>query len=1223
MIFKNFFRETNVISEVRNPWAGLSSYDDPINIANPLKFCGRDEESLDVFNLIDDNIVVTLYGKSGIGKTSLLNAGVFPLLRDNNYTPIYVRLGANVNNEGTFALHIVDILSKRIKEIYGNESIEIVDIVPENTNPESEDFLWNYFARRKFVNESNDPIFPVIVFDQFEESIKLQRNQSSLLLKQIAYLSNRQNMLKDTYINEQVYSYNYNFRFVISIREDDLFRLEDIISTNYLTFLRNGRYRLHNLSSENAKSIIQNVGAHFINPTDLDEITGLIIDISKGAEDGFIRTNVISLICSRLFDLMLKSGQNMISISDVKDYLSSDPFEEYYTNAIKSLSEGEKRYIESNLVSSDGRRNIMPESSLKNAIRSFEMLINGYTPIFHRIQSITGENLIELIHDGICPIVIKHRAIRLEKKNKTILSLCLLIFGLLGIWMLNTSVVNEFVSFFLTMANHGIKSLKFNEVLSITELLSITLMPIAIGAMVYDDKRKKRIALIALLIFTLPSLLYPISASDKFRHGLSQIVSNYNTYGGVEDILIGLSNSTYVLIVYTLCMLILCITNFLGKPGLKTDRKFWYNLWNTKSVKLYLWIIATFLFYKSIFNTGYFIIDSFDSSWGIVIIPLLTLNLFGINLKEKRRKYSFVIYTLLLVILTGCSVFEIFLSIDFQIILIIICFFLIFSLYFNNNLIKTCCNTLCNIAILTIVILLNNGYNPLSLDDKNICKVYPWKIVITDNQNKFGIYDANYGDTLLIPQFQRESTRSFNYYTILPKNNYTDTISGISVGYASLPFPLKLDKTGLGEWRLTLMYSPNYEYAINKIAHKEEADSTEISDKEGACLFIKLRNDISKFCITGDESILLSDVSSINNYEKTVKYNLQNSLQQLSNNDSVMTEEMVVPFIKAISRSLYMNMLKEAILKAHYNDFIGWFESYYIATALTSVTSESGIMWSNNFNYNWNLSLNSDGNSSYSSYQTNGFCITLDGLNNDRVYAWNNLYNALYLLECNAYSTSYASNIQNKIKDDNLIWEEILNSENKIRQILLNYKSELETQNSNLNKLLLDLTDLNNKKQTLSTDGISKIISNVIEVNNISNKVKKGVRSEMNLYGQEMDSISISFKEIALQQADFQFREIVINTFDSLMRIIQNNPINAYNGVLISLCQKLYVIGVLRGYNMEEYTKQMNILETYNTEPMYGFVKEVNNSFKERTQMYDTFRKQLSSYKLEVKQLLE
>ena len=44
---------------IQNPWAGLSSYEDPAKSARRLKFCGRDEATYDVAQLIDDNFLVT------------------------------------------------------------------------------------------------------------------------------------------------------------------------------------------------------------------------------------------------------------------------------------------------------------------------------------------------------------------------------------------------------------------------------------------------------------------------------------------------------------------------------------------------------------------------------------------------------------------------------------------------------------------------------------------------------------------------------------------------------------------------------------------------------------------------------------------------------------------------------------------------------------------------------------------------------------------------------------------------------------------------------------------------------------------------------------------------------------------------------------------------------------------------------------------------------------
>ena len=76
----------------KNPWLGLASYEEPKNDGNDYLFCGRDEETLDMVRLIDNNLFITLYGSSGIGKTSLLRAGVIPILRRKDYFPLYVRL---------------------------------------------------------------------------------------------------------------------------------------------------------------------------------------------------------------------------------------------------------------------------------------------------------------------------------------------------------------------------------------------------------------------------------------------------------------------------------------------------------------------------------------------------------------------------------------------------------------------------------------------------------------------------------------------------------------------------------------------------------------------------------------------------------------------------------------------------------------------------------------------------------------------------------------------------------------------------------------------------------------------------------------------------------------------------------------------------------------------------------------------------------------------------
>src|SRR5688500_584313 len=56
-------------------------------------FFGRNDEIQDLYSLIKTEKVVTLFGKSGLGKSSLINAGLCNFLADKNYYFIRIRFG--------------------------------------------------------------------------------------------------------------------------------------------------------------------------------------------------------------------------------------------------------------------------------------------------------------------------------------------------------------------------------------------------------------------------------------------------------------------------------------------------------------------------------------------------------------------------------------------------------------------------------------------------------------------------------------------------------------------------------------------------------------------------------------------------------------------------------------------------------------------------------------------------------------------------------------------------------------------------------------------------------------------------------------------------------------------------------------------------------------------------------------------------------------------------
>ena len=70
-----------------NPWPGLAWFDE----SAAQFFNGRRREIAELKRLVLDAPLTVLFGRSGLGKTSLLTAGLFPSLRQANFVPVYLR----------------------------------------------------------------------------------------------------------------------------------------------------------------------------------------------------------------------------------------------------------------------------------------------------------------------------------------------------------------------------------------------------------------------------------------------------------------------------------------------------------------------------------------------------------------------------------------------------------------------------------------------------------------------------------------------------------------------------------------------------------------------------------------------------------------------------------------------------------------------------------------------------------------------------------------------------------------------------------------------------------------------------------------------------------------------------------------------------------------------------------------------------------------------------
>ena len=72
----------------KNPWLGLASFTEETR----QYFFGRDEEVAELARRVQRKLLTVLFGQSGLGKTSILRAGLVPRLRGQGYCPVYVRI---------------------------------------------------------------------------------------------------------------------------------------------------------------------------------------------------------------------------------------------------------------------------------------------------------------------------------------------------------------------------------------------------------------------------------------------------------------------------------------------------------------------------------------------------------------------------------------------------------------------------------------------------------------------------------------------------------------------------------------------------------------------------------------------------------------------------------------------------------------------------------------------------------------------------------------------------------------------------------------------------------------------------------------------------------------------------------------------------------------------------------------------------------------------------
>src|SRR5262245_26073857 len=279
------------------PWPGLASYDE----TSQDFFSGRATEIDELSHRILAEPTTVLFGKSGLGKTSLLGAGVFPRVREKGLLPILIRLQVRAD-----APPLVDQVRLAMLAEFRAQAIEFAA-------PGDNETLWEYLHRnnQEFWTAKNRLVRPLFVFDQFEEVFTLGRaipeaieryreDLSDLAENRIpaalaARLGDRP--ASDVCVDCQAMSY----KVVLSLREDYLADLEGWRLS--MPSLRHNRMRLLPMGSDQALEAVYNAQTrHVVSEPVARKIVAFL---SAGAESasssaaagGSVEPALLSLFC--------------------------------------------------------------------------------------------------------------------------------------------------------------------------------------------------------------------------------------------------------------------------------------------------------------------------------------------------------------------------------------------------------------------------------------------------------------------------------------------------------------------------------------------------------------------------------------------------------------------------------------------------------------------------------------------------------------------------------------------------------------------------------------------------------------------------------------------------------------------------------------------------------------------------------------------------------------
>ena len=394
-------------------------------------FFGREKEIEDLYRLIKIEQMVVMYGKSGLGKSSLINAGILPkVIDDQLYAPISIRLTAWADESHETPLEIAGQVIKNGK--VGDTFLQKISL--------DDDSFW-YSLKARQVNTGQNRF--ILIFDQFEELFSYPESQIKQFkqsLAELIYSDIPERILKRMEILNQA-----NEEFLTEEEED---WLDNPIDVKTLFIIRSDRLHLLDKLSDHLPQILSNnyelkalqpidavdalvspakmegdfaVPPFYYSEPAVDQIIDYLQD-----EEGRVESIQLQLLCQSFEEKVKKENIRELTLSNIGDL--EDIIANYYQGKIDTIADpGEKlaasRLIEEGLVLEAEETN-MRLSMHEGQILSFfgvetdllQHLVDNH--LLRAEPSPRGGYSYELCHDTLLGPVIEAKRERLALEQK-------------------------------------------------------------------------------------------------------------------------------------------------------------------------------------------------------------------------------------------------------------------------------------------------------------------------------------------------------------------------------------------------------------------------------------------------------------------------------------------------------------------------------------------------------------------------------------------------------------------------------------------------------------------------------------------------------------------------------------------------------------------------------------------------------------------------------------